>query len=57
MDNLSDPSTIDSLEYYVDFTGIYVIPFPSFSQRVENCAIEWSLANFSGETESVLTPI
>ena len=41
MDNLSDPSTIDSLDYYVDFTGIYAVPTPSFSQKVKNCAIEW----------------
>ena len=41
MDNFSDPSSIDSLDYYVDFTEIYVISAPSFSQKVENCAIEW----------------
>ena len=43
LDELSSPSTIDGLSYYIAASGLQQIPTPTFTRRVENCAIGWSL--------------
>ena len=37
LDSLSDLSTIGNFAYYLDDTGLYTVPAPTFTQLVPNC--------------------
>ena len=51
VDTLSNPSSIDSFDYYIDVTGLRVIPTPSYTQEVENCDVSWSLVTVEDGSE------
>ena len=43
LDTLTQTSVVDNLAYYIAITGPQVITAPSYSQKVLNCEIIWSL--------------
>ena len=49
-DELSSPTTISDLNYYVAVTGKHIIPNPTFTQAIENCSIKWSLVAIDSDT-------
>ena len=57
MNELSSPSVIDDIDYYIGSTGPLVVPTPSYIQLVDNCATSWSLESIDTETglETALT--
>ena len=55
LDTLSSPSTKSSFVYYIDDTGLHVVPTPTYTQLVQNCQIEWSLVALSSGSEIPLT--
>ena len=55
VDTLSNPSSIDSFDYYIDVTGLRVIPTPSYTQEVANCEVSWSLITVEDGYEGALS--
>ena len=43
IDTLSNPSSISSFDYFIDVTGLRIIPTPTYTQEVANCDVSWSL--------------
>ena len=54
-DALTNPSTIDSFEYIVDYSGLVTVPIQTYDQSLVDCPTEWSLVLMSGTTELALT--
>ena len=50
MNELSNSSTIDDIDYYIGATGLLVVPTPSYTQLVGHCANSWSLESIDPET-------
>ena len=55
VDTLSNPSSIDSFDYYIDVTGLKVIPTPVYTQEVANCDVSWSLITVEDGYEEALS--
>ena len=57
MNELSSPSVMDDIDYYIGATGPLVVPTPSYIQLVDNCPISWKLESIDPETrlETALT--
>ena len=41
LDVLTDLSTVDNFVYYLDDSGLYTVPSPTYTQLVANCNIVW----------------
>ena len=58
MNELTNPNDIDDIDYYIAATGPYVVPTPTYTQLVDNCAISWTLVSIDPDSgdEQALTP-
>ena len=43
LDELSNPSTIDDIEYYIAATGLKVVNTPTYTQSLAHCQVDWTL--------------
>ena len=43
LDELSDPSTIDDIDYYIAATGQLIVPTPTYTQLLARCQVDWTL--------------
>ena len=43
MNELSEPSAIDDIGYYIGSTGLLEVPTPSYTKLVDKCATSWTL--------------